>query len=214
MKLVESPGHPVVIDGLKGYLADPDPGHGIVIFAHGSGSGRDSPRNQFVARGLQETGLGTLLLDLLSEGEEGDRHNVFDIKLLAGRLLAATHWLHDQTKAAPIGYFGSSTGAAAAFAAAANSPVPIRAIVSRGGRPDLAGAALKSATMPSLLIVGGEDTLVLDLNREALDTIPGRKRLVEVAGAGHLFEEPGALERVVGLASDWFEQYLRVGDVS
>lgn len=213
MKLVESPGHPVVIDGLKGYLAAPDPGHGIVIFAHGSGSGRDSPRNQFVARGLQEIGLGTLLLDLLSEGEEGDRHNVFDIKLLAGRLLEATRWVHGRMEAPPLGYFGSSTGAAAAFAAAAKSPVPIRAIVSRGGRPDLAGAALKSATMPSLLIVGGEDTLVLDLNREALDTIPGRKRLVEVAGAGHLFEEPGALERVVGLASDWFEQYLRVGDV-
>src|SRR5919198_654524 len=196
---------------LSGYLAVPQADHGMVLFAHGSGSGRESPRNQFVARALQKSGLGTLLLDLLTDAEAQDRANVFDIGLLADRLRAATDWLgqHDDLHNAPIGYFGASTGAGAALVAAANSARPIRAVVSRGGRPDLAGDRLRRVSAPTLLIVGGADTEVLALNRRALELLPAEKQLSIVPGATHLFEEPGALEQVVGLASRWFETHLR-----
>lgn len=206
-------GDEVMIDpaGLPAYLALPKAGQGIVVFAHGSGSGRHSPRNQFVAKALQQFGLGTLLLDLLTEREALDRTNVFDIGLLARRLNVAAEWLarQEQAEAAPIGYFGASTGGGAAIVAAAGSRVPIGAIVSRGGRPDLAGAALAQVAAPTLLIVGGDDTEVLALNRHALDKMMCEKKLEIVPGAGHLFEEPGALDRVVVLARDWFLARLR-----
>jgi putative phosphoribosyl transferase len=196
--------------GLGGYLAVPQADHGMVLFAHGSGSGRESPRNQFVARALQKSGLGTLLLDLLTDAEAQDRANVFDIGLLADRLCAATGWLgqREDLHNAPIGYFGASTGAGAALVAAAVSPQPIGAVVSRGGRPDLAGDRLRRVNAPTLLIVGGADTEVLALNRRALELLPSEKQLSIVPGATHLFEEPGALEQVVGLASRWFETHL------
>lgn len=205
-------GWEVVIEppGLFGYLAMPKPGFGLVIFAHGSGSGRHSPRNQFVARALQNAGFGTLLLDLLTEKESQKRENVFDIDLLASRLQAATAWIvkHDDLANCPIGYFGASTGAGAALVAAAGSPTPIGAVVSRGGRPDLAGARLKDVKAPALLIVGGDDRDVLALNRQALSLLGGQKKLSVVPGATHLFEEPGALEQVVDLAIHWFEAHL------
>jgi putative phosphoribosyl transferase len=205
-------GREVSIGKTGGYLTAPQAGHGIVVFAHGSGSGRDSPRNQFVARALQKSGLGTLLLDLLTEAEASDRANVFDIELLADRLRQATDWLVQQEPRqegqTAIGYFGASTGAGAALVAAADAPQPIKAIVSRGGRPDLAGDRLGRVTAPTLLIVGGADTQVLALNRRALEAIPAEKRLSVVPGATHLFEEPGALEQVVDLASRWFETHL------
>ena len=196
--------------GLSGYLAAPQADHGMVLFAHGSGSGRESPRNQFVARALQKSGLGTLLLDLLTDAEAQDRANVFDIGLLADRLRAATEWVgqREGLRNAPVGYFGASTGAGAALAAAADSPRPIGAVVSRGGRPDLAGDRLRRTNAPTLLIVGGADTEVLALNRRALALLPAEKQLSIVPGATHLFEEPGALEQVVGLASRWFETHL------
>ncbi|MEH2522530.1 MULTISPECIES: dienelactone hydrolase family protein [unclassified Bradyrhizobium] len=183
----------------------------MVLFAHGSGSGRDSPRNQFVARVLQKSGFGTLLLDLLTDAEAQDRTNVFDIGLLADRLRAATEWLgqREDLRKSRIGYFGASTGAGAALVAAADSPQPIYAVVSRGGRPDLAGDRLRRVNAPTLLIVGGADTDVLALNRCALELLPAEKQLSIVPGASHLFEEPGALEQVVGLASRWFEIHLR-----
>jgi len=206
-----NPGREVTIApvGLGGYLAAPEAGAGIVIFAHGSGSGRDSPRNQFVARALQRAGLGTLLLDLLTESEALDRANVFDIALLAERLLGATQWLRrEMPHKVAIGYFGASTGAGAALVAAAQSPEPTGAVVSRGGRPDLAGPRLREVTAPTLLIVGGADTEVLALNRRALEMLSGEKHLSIVPGATHLFEEPGTLEKVVELASHWFETHL------
>jgi putative phosphoribosyl transferase len=196
--------------GLEGRLTPPGPGRGIVLFAHGSGSGRLSPRNNLVARGLGRAGLGTLLFDLLTPDEAADRRNVFDIDLLARRLVLATGWLRDRadTRAAPVGYFGASTGAAAALVAETRAAPPVGAVVSRGGRPDLAREGLRRVRAPVLLIVGGLDGHVLALNRQALAALPGVKRLAIVEGAGHLFEEPGTLERVVGLARAWFATHL------
>ena len=196
--------------GLEGLLGIPEECRGMVLFAHGSGSGRLSPRNTKVAESLREARLGTLLFDLLTEEESADRRNVFDIPLLAERLLQATVWLGRQAQTAPlpIGYFGASTGAAAALVAAARAEVEVGAIVSRGGRPDLAGAALGKVRAPTLLIVGGADEVVLDLNREALERLTCEKRLVIVRGATHLFEEPRALEQVVDLARLWFLDWL------
>lgn len=197
--------------GLEGMLGLPDASAGIVLFAHGSGSGRFSPRNNFVARALREAGLATLLFDLLTEEEAQDRANVFDIPLLAERLSMATAWVKQEAATAtlPLGYFGASTGAAATLVAAASGAWPIGAIVSRGGRPDLAGAALRNVMAPTLLIVGGADTVVLDLNRAALAELRCEKQLAVVPGATHLFEEPGALETVVDLAGNWFSSHLR-----
>jgi len=192
--------------GLDGMLAVPEASAGIVLFAHGSGSGRFSPRNNFVARALREAGFATLLFDLLTEEEAQDRANVFDIPLLAERLSMATAWVkHDrETTALPIGYFGASTGAAATLVAASSGAWPIGAIVSRGGRPDLASAALRIVAAPTLLIVGGADTVVLDLNRAALAELRCEKHLAVVPGATHLFEEPGTLEQAAKAASNWF----------
>jgi len=199
---------------LEGDVAVPESACGIVLFAHGSGSSRRSPRNRYVARVLQEAGLGTLLMDLLTSEEEAfDAHTAalrFDIELLAGRLMGATEWLLAQPRTAQlrIGYFGASTGAAAALVAAAELPARIAAVVSRGGRPDLAGSALGRVAAPTLLIVGGRDSVVLELNRRALAELPAEKRLEIVPGATHLFEEPGALESVAQLAKNWFALYL------
>ena len=199
---------------LAGDLTVPDSATGIVVFAHGSGSSRHSRRNRQVATVLQQVGLATLLMDLLTEGEEQidlrTRHLRFDIGLLARRLVGAARWLADQpaTERLNIGYFGASTGGGAALVAAADHPEAIGAVVSRGGRPDLAGDALPHVVAPTLLIVGGEDHVVIDLNRQALERLTTMKRLEVVPGATHLFEEPGALERVSALASDWFIQHL------
>lgn len=199
-------------EGLVGILGIPDHAQGLVIFAHGSGSGRLSPRNNHVARGLREAGLATLLLDLLTPLEEGDRANVFDIELLAARLLRATHWAKadPRTFDLPIGYFGASTGAGAALlAAAAATPAKIGAIVSRGGRPDLAGgAALAQVQAPTQLIVGSLDTMVIALNEQAMRHMTCPHELVIVPGAGHLFEEPGTLDLVIGHARRWFLAHL------
>jgi putative phosphoribosyl transferase len=206
--------HDVVVSAgplhLSGHLVVPTAPCGIVIFAHGSGSSRHSPRNVQVARSLRTAGLGTLLFDLLMPDEAVDRANVFDIELLAVRLLAATRWLRSQpaTAALPIGYFGASTGAAAALWAAAEDPL-VDAIVSRGGRPDLAGARLGAVVAPTLLIVGGDDHTVLRLNEDAAAQLRCEHQLDVVPGATHLFEEPGALEQVADLARDWFLTHLR-----
>ena len=185
--------------GLEGLLGLPFDAKGIVLFAHGSGSGRLSPRNNFVNHALRNNGLATLLFDLLTVEEARDRRNVFDIELLARRLLLATAWvrLDAETRNLAVGYFGASTGAAAALVAEAAREGPIAAIVSRGGRPDLAGRALAAVKAPTLLIVGGDDVEVLALNRAALAALRCAKRLVIVPGAAHLFEEPGTLEAVV-----------------
>jgi pimeloyl-ACP methyl ester carboxylesterase len=199
---------------LDGDLNLPDEARGIVLFAHGSGSGRHSPRNRHVAEFLNEGHLATLLLDLLTPEEEAiDRFTAelrFDIRLLADRLVAATDWLGQQTDlpSLRIGYFGASTGAAAALIAAAERADAAHAVVSRGGRPDLAGAALGRVRAPTLLIVGGNDPVVLDLNESALAELQCEKRLVIIPGATHLFEEPGALDDVSRLARDWFNKYL------
>lgn len=195
---------------LSGTLAWPEHPSGLVLFAHGSGSGRLSPRNQFVGRQIRGCGLATLLFDLLTDGESADPGLVFDIDLLAARLLVATEWVVEQPEAAglPVGYFGASTGAAAALKAAARSTTPVRAVVSRGGRPDLAGDDLHRVTAPTLLIVGGRDTSVLELNRQALRRLTCTKRLVVVPGATHLFEEPGTLEDAGRWAAEWFIHYL------
>lgn len=192
--------------GLEGLLGLPFDAKGIVLFAHGSGSGRLSPRNNFVAQALREDGLATLLFDLLTVEEARDRRNVFDIELLAQRLLMATAWAKEdaETRDLPVGYFGASTGAAAALVAEAAHEGPIAAIVSRGGRPDLAGPALPAVNAPTLLIVGGDDVEVLALNRTALAKLHCEKQLVIVPGATHLFEEPGTLEAVVEHARGWF----------
>jgi putative phosphoribosyl transferase len=200
--------------GVIGDLTIPTDAAGAVIFAHGSGSSRFSSRNRFVAGVLQRVKLATLLLDLLTtEEEEIDlqtRHLRFDIDLLANRLLDATKWLTNDSEASglPLGYFGASTGAAGALIAAAQLPHVIRAVVSRGGRPDLAGTALPKVQSPTLLVVGGEDTPVIELNEEALNKLRCEKRLEIVPGATHLFEEPGTLEQAATLASNWFEKYL------
>jgi putative phosphoribosyl transferase len=199
---------------LEGTLTVPAAPVGVVLFAHGSGSSRHSPRNRFVAGELRRAGLATLLTDLLTaEEDELDRQTAelrFDIGLLAGRVGAATDWLaeHEPARELPIGLFGASTGAAAALVAAAERAGLVRAVVSRGGRPDLAGEALARVGAPTLLIVGGEDREVLRLNRAALGGLEADAELETVPGATHLFEEPGALERVAALARDWFARHL------
>jgi putative phosphoribosyl transferase len=199
---------------LEGDLTVPPRAAGIVLFAHGSGSSRYSPRNQLVARTLQRGGFGTLLMDLLTQEEEAvdlrTRHLRFDIQLLADRLVAATDWLQADAEVAslPVGYFGASTGGGAALVAATQRP-DVKAVVSRGGRPDLAGDALRLVRTPTLLIVGGADQPVIALNRQAQAQIPGTVKLQIIPGATHLFEEPGALEEVAQHSSEWFRLYLR-----
>jgi putative phosphoribosyl transferase len=195
---------------LSGILHVPPGAVGVVAFAHGSGSGRFSPRNQFVARVLQQAGLATLLLDLLEEDEAEDREKVFDIELLAERLQSAADWLSQEpaTTGLRLGYFGASTGAGAALVAAAREPAAVWAIVSRGGRPDLAHAYLSAVQVPTRLIVGGDDDVVLELNKQALSRLRGPKDLVVIPGATHLFEEPGAVAEVARLATEWFVRYL------
>ena len=199
---------------LEGNLAMPPGARGVVLFAHGSGSSRHSPRNRYVAGVLQEAGLATLLIDLLTPDEEvideRTRHLRFDIPLLAERLVDAIDWLADnpETAGLPVGMFGASTGAGAALVAAPERPERIFAVVSRGGRPDLAGEALPQVQAPTLLIVGGNDLAVIGLNRRALAMLRCEKQLEIVPGASHLFEEPGTLEAVAGLARDWFEKYV------
>jgi putative phosphoribosyl transferase len=210
----------IAIDGiqLEGTLAIPKDAAGIVLFVHGSGSSRHSTRNRFVAGELQSHGIGTLLFDLLTPDEEiFDRATAeyrFDIRFLADRLIGATRWAMSQPdlRSLRIGFFGASTGAAAALVAAAElTPDAISAVVSRGGRPDLAGDALSSVQTPTLLIVGGNDEPVIGMNREALDQLHcSDKKLVIVPGATHLFEEPGTLEKVADLAAEWFTQYLQI----
>jgi len=199
---------------LEGELIVPESPRGIVLFAHGSGSSRQSPRNQSVARTLREHGFGTLLMDLLTEEEESSEHATFgmrfDVDLLARRLLDATDWIAQQesTRSLSLGYFGASTGAAAALTAAAGRPAQVHALVSRGGRPDLAKGALSAVKAPTLLIVGAEDPIVLELNREAFELLRVEKRLEVIPRATHLFEEPGALDSVAEIAAEWFEGHL------
>ena len=195
---------------LEGFLTIPESPLGVVLFAHGSGSGRFSPRNNFVARQLQESSLATLLIDLLDPAESEDRQKVFDIDLLADRLLLAKAWLaHDpRTIDSRIGYFGASTGAGAALQAAARDPDLITAVVSRGGRPDLAQPYLSRVTAPTLLIVGGDDKPVIEMNREAYALLHCEKEIVIVPGATHLFEEPGTLEQVATHACAWFQRHF------
>lgn len=199
---------------LEGNLEIPEGAMGMVLFAHGSGSGRRSPRNRYVAHILRQGGLGTLLIDLLTLEEEvldsQTAHLRFDIPLLAERLMGATDWLthHSSAQHLRIGYFGASTGSGAALMATAERPDVVKAVVSRGGRPDLAGPALACVRAPVLLIVGGEDFPVIELNREAMTKLAGEKKLEIVPGATHLFEEPGTLEEVSHLARGWFQRYL------
>lgn len=199
--------------GTEGMLSLPDGARGIVLFAHGSGSGRFSPRNTYVASALCTAGLATFLFDLLTDAEAADRAKVFDIPLLAERLLLATDAIHQDAGAGDlaIGYFGASTGASAALVAAAQARTPIGAVVSRGGRPDLAGAALAKVQAPTLLIVGSLDHEVLALNRDAFAQLRCKKDLQVVSGATHLFEEPGTLEEVIILARSWFSRHLNQG---
>jgi len=194
---------------LPGRLCLPESAIGLVLFAHGSGSSRRSPRNAHVAEVLHEGWIGTLLFDLLTEQEATDRVNVFDISLLADRLGDAIRFVreHEQTAGLPLGLFGASTGAAAAIVAAA-ADTDIAAVVSRGGRPDLAGTALRRLRAPTLLVVGGHDPQVLALNEAALAELPGQKRMAIVPGATHLFEEPGTLDEVARLAAEWFGRHL------
>lgn len=200
---------------LDGNLLLPEKARGIVVFAHGSGSSRFSSRNRSVAQALREAGHGTLLLDLLTREEEQvddrTRELRFDIRMLAERLVRTVQWLRSQASARelPIGYFGASTGGGAALVAAATIPDEIAAVVSRGGRPDLAGAALPQVQAPTLLIVGGSDTPVIAMNREAYDRMKCERELEIVPGATHLFEEPGTLERVAELARNWFTRHFR-----
>ncbi len=195
---------------VAGYLTIPEQPVGVVVFAHGSGSSRHSPRNRYVADVLNTAGLATLLFDLLTPDEEHNRANVFDIELLARRLVDVTGWLADQpdTAALPVGYFGASTGAGAALVAAADPRVRVAAVVSRGGRPDLAGTSLTKVLAPTLLIVGGRDDVVLGLNRQAQAMMRGKCELAVVPGATHLFDEPGTLARIAVLARDWFIDHL------
>ena len=195
---------------VKGILTVPENPKGLVIFAHGSGSGRLSPRNNFVAGILNKAGLATLLMDLLTPEEETDRANVFDIDLLSRRLLGATDWVRENPEVIDlsVGYFGASTGAAAALQAAAALGEEIKAVVSRGGRPDLVMDYLPDVKASTLLILGGEDDAVIVFNEKAFKKLSSKKELKIIPGAGHLFEEPGALEEVARLASGWFTQYL------
>jgi putative phosphoribosyl transferase len=196
---------------LEGLLTVPEHATGLVIFAYGSGSSRLSPRNAFVAETLQLRGMATLLFDLLTEEEALDRRNVFDVPLLASRLEEAVSWARADAEVGTLkaGLFGASTGSAAALVAAAEIPEHVAGIVSRGGRPDLAGPLLHKVSAPTLLIVGGNDTVVLDLNRDALASLNCEKNLLVVPGATHLFEEPGTLDQVARAASDWFALHLR-----
>lgn len=196
--------------GLHGDLVVPEGSSGVTVFAHGSGSSRLSPRNRFVAQELNARGIATFLFDLLTPYEEADRANVFDVDLLGDRLVETTRWLLGQPVAAGLEpcFFGASTGAAAALAAAARLGPSVRAVVSRGGRPDLAGPYLPHVEAPTLLVVGGADDVVLELNRRALAALSCERRLSIVRGATHLFEEPGALERVAQLAGDWLSTHL------
>jgi putative phosphoribosyl transferase len=202
--------------GLPGELVLPAQPNGVVVFAHGSGSGRLSPRNAFVAHMLHEHRLGTVLFDLLSVTEAADRRNVFDIELLGARVAQALDWLELRSELAGlrVGLFGASTGAAAALHAAADHPGRVAAVVSRGGRPDLAGERLARVAAPTLLIVGGLDSEVLQLNRAAMRAMTCRKRLEIVPGATHLFEEPGTLDAAAHLAGAWFETHLASGHKS
>lgn len=195
---------------LNGILGLPSKAQGLIIFAHGSGSSRWSPRNNFVARELQKAGFATLLMDLLLSEEEHERDNVFDIELLAERLTLAKKWAARTaaTKNLKVGFFGASTGAGAALMAAAQDPHNVFAVISRGGRPDLAGNFLEKVHAPTLLIVGGHDDIVIDLNRQAFGHLHCLKKLEIIPGATHLFEEPGALAQVANLASSWFKIYL------
>ena len=199
---------------LEGSLSVPANATGVVLFAHGSGSSRHSPRNRYVAEVLQKAGLGTLLIDLLTIDEEKaeaqTRHLRFDIRLLAERLISATDWLarEPDTQKLDIGYFGASTGAGAALVGAAQRSQLVRAVLSRGGRPDLAGQHLQQVMAPTLLIVGGRDLPVIDMNRTALEQLRAKKQLEIIPGATHLFEESGTLEEVARLAADWFTRYL------
>ncbi len=205
---------PVADRWLHGDLGLPAHPHGLVLFAHGSGSSRHSPRNQFVARTLERAGFATLLIDLLTAEEETvdarTAHLRFDIDMLAGRLVAIVDWLRrrPETASLPIGLFGASTGGGAALVAAAARPHEIATVVSRGGRPDLAGPALERVTAPTLLLVGGLDTPVIQMNRDAMARMSGEVVLEIVPGATHLFEEPGTLERVAELAAGWFTRHL------
>lgn len=198
---------------LEGELAIPLQPIGLVLFAHGSGSSRHSPRNQWVAKILRQSGIGTVLFDLLTRREEQEDavngHLRFDIQMLAQRLLAATDWCHANSPELSIGYFGSSTGGGAALVAAAVSTVPIAAVVSRGGRPDLAGGSLGLVKAPTLLIVGSRDTEVVEMNRKAAEAMSCPRELRLVEGATHLFQEPGALESVAQAAAAWFKLHLR-----
>jgi putative phosphoribosyl transferase len=202
---------------LDGDLVVPENAFGVVLFAHGSGSSRHSRRNQFVARMLQGAGMATLLMDLLTRDEEAidieTAHLRFDIDMLARRLVEASRFIvnHPRTLNLPVGLFGASTGGGAALVAAAHAPHQVAAVVSRGGRPDLAGDALPLVKAPTLLIVGGEDGVVIDLNRQAYAQLRCEKRLAIVPGAGHLFEEPGTLEQVATMARDWFDVHLHSG---
>lgn len=195
---------------LDGILTIPKDSPSLVIFAHGSGSSRLSPRNRFVARVLQKAGMGTLLFDLLTAQEDEVYENRFDIPLLTGRLKAATLWVKGQpeTTKLKLSYFGASTGTAVALVAAADFGREIKAVVSRGGRPDLAGNALGKVIASTLLIVGGEDSIVIELNKTAFDMIKAEKQLKIIPGATHLFEEPGTLEEAARLAAEWFKKYL------
>ncbi|PJB72401.1 MAG: hydrolase [Alphaproteobacteria bacterium CG_4_9_14_3_um_filter_47_13] len=197
--------------GLDGFLALPDNPQGLVLFAHGSGSSRFSTRNNDVAEGLQESGIGTLLFDLLTEEEASDRSNVFDIPFLTQRLVTATNWIGKQEnlEGLPLGYFGASTGAAAALMAEVDTDKAIGAVVSRGGRPDLAMPILAQVKAPTLLIVGGNDIGVIELNEQAYAALTCEKSLEIVPGATHLFEEPGTLDQVINLARDWFARHLK-----
>jgi dienelactone hydrolase len=201
-------------------LIVPDDARGVVLFAHGSGSSRHSPRNRMVAQRLRGVGLATMLADLLTAEEERRDADTgalrFDIDLLAGRVIAAVDWLRAEPTTArlPLGLFGASTGAAAALVAAAHRAEAVRAVVSRGGRPDLAGTWLTRVRAPTLLIVGERDEVVLDLNRRAAAELPAAHELRIVAGATHLFEEPGALSQVAGWAAEWFDRWLAGGDLA
>lgn len=208
---IQIPAGPVT---LEGELSIPSDAKGLVLFAHGSGSGRHSPRNQFVAGQLQNAGIATLLFDLLTRAEEEEDyytgHLRFDIGLLANRLVQAVRAMEEDPEARRlnIGLFGASTGGGAAIVAAARLGDKVHAVVSRGGRPDLAGNALRQVTAPTLLIVGGDDSLVIQLNEQAMRAMRGKKALRIIAGAGHLFEEPGALDAVSRLAAEWFVEHL------
>lgn len=203
----------IPVDGveLEGLLEVPQEASGLVVFAHGSGSSRKSPRNNFVAEVIRDRGLGTLLFDLLTEEEDRSRENRFDIPLLTDRLIAVTEWLRTRpvTRDLNVGYFGSSTGAASALRAAPRLDDPVDAVVSRGGRVDMADTVLADIQAPTLFIVGGADTQVLELNREAYDQLTCEKELHVVDGAGHLFEGPGELEEVADVAADWFAETMQ-----